>query len=320
MNERQARARGALWGQAVGDALGTTVEFRDEASIAAGGLGAWPAELVGEGPFGLLPGQVTDDTELALALGRSLVQRGAWDVEDIAESYVRWRHSEPFDVGGATHHAFGFAIPLGASVAATVRGRASRETQANGSLMRSSPLAVFGAGMARDELAAIARDDSGLSHPHEVPRWACAVFVTTLADAIETGADGKVLFERALEFARGSPVEDTLRQARTGLPASDGANMGWVRIALQHAFFHLWSATGFEAALVATVSKGGDTDTNAAITGALLGGVLGADAIPARWRDAVRDCLPRRPPEYRCHDLDELASALLSARGAGGQR
>lgn len=84
-----------------------------------------------------------------------------------------------------------------------------------------------------------------------------------------------------------------------------------MRLALQHALFHLLHSTDFEAALVQTISLGGDTDTNGAIAGALLGATLGEAAIPARWRETVRDCLPRRPVEYRCTDLTELALALL---------
>lgn len=92
---------------------------------------------------------------------------------------------------------------------------------------------------------------------------------------------------------------------------SDGENQGWVRIALQHAFFHLQRSTDFEAAIVQTIFTGGDTDTNAGIAGALLGSVLGEHAIPKRWRETVRGCLPQRPVEYRSTGLDELAETLL---------
>ncbi len=307
MTTRLQRARGALWGQAVGDALGTTVEFEKETSIAARPAGAWPQALVGAGPFGLQPGQVTDDTELALALARTLAQHHRYDDEAVAQAYLRWHDSGPFDIGGATKQAF-----AGPGTAAEVRARANHLTQANGSLMRQSPLALFGAGQPREVLAELAQRDSALSHPHQVPRWACAVFVTTLSDAIETGDEGPALYERALTFARGSPVEATLLDARRALPPSDGPDMGWVRIALQHAFFHLLHARDFSAALVQTVNKGGDTDTNAAIVGALLGGVLGREAIPPEWMSTVQRCSSPRPAPYRCADLDALAEALLA--------
>ena len=315
---KAARARGAMWGQAVGDALGTTVEFASESHIAGLGrseLPGWPEQLIGKGPFGLAPGQITDDTELALCLAGSLVRRGRYDEDDAARSYLWWRQSGPFDVGFATHQAFVAPIAPHEAAAKVMSARASKTTQANGSLMRSSPLGVFGAGTPRARLAEWARADSRLSHPSDVTQAACAVYVTTLADAIETGAEGPTLFERALAFARGSPVEDTLRAAREGLPASDGDHMGWVRLALQHAFFHLLHARQFAPALIATVRKGGDTDTNAAIVGALLGATLGVDAIPSPWRLAVASCECARPDELRTRGdrLDVLAAQLLEA-------
>ena len=298
------KARGALWGQAVGDALGTTVEFQSSES-ARKPRSEWPRALVGQGPFDLLPGQVTDDTELALALARSLARNGRYDEDDVAASYARWRASGPFDCGMATDTAFGRSLVLGPGLAERMRQRASKKTQANGSLMRSSPLGLFGVRLPREELGRLAAADSALSHPDPVCQAACAVFVTTIADAIRGETE---LYARALAFAAGTPIIDDLRV--DALPVSDGDNQGWVRIALQHAFFHLRRGTPFEEALVTTVSHGGDTDTNAAIVGALLGAAQGVNAIPLRWRETVRDCLPQRPVEYRCSDLDELALAL----------
>lgn len=309
MNIDLNRARGVLWGQAVGDALGTTVEFSDELTIATL-RGRWPRELVGAGPFNVLPGQVTDDTELALALARTLASTHRYDDDAIAEAYLAWFASEPFDFGRATSRAFRAA----AKSAEEVRQRADPKTEANGSLMRSSPLGVFGARLPREALAALARRDSQLSHPSPVCQAACAVYVTTIADALTSGLSGAQLYDRALTFAQAHAPEvlDTLEDAADGLPVSDDEhNQGWVRIALQHAFFHLKHATDFEAALVQTVVKGGDTDTNGCITGALLGAALGVEAIPARWRKTVADCRPPRPARYGCADLDALTDALL---------
>lgn len=300
-----------LWGQAVGDALGTTVEFMDELGIATRAPSAWPQEIIGAGPFSLLPGQVTDDTELALALARSLAELGRYDDDAVASAYVAWLASDPPDRGNATTQAFGRAVK-GPDIAAEVRARANAVTEANGSLMRASPLGVFGAHLPRLELAALAARDSTLSHPALVCQHASAVFVTTIADALTSTATGPQLFERALEFAKTNAplVVSTLEAARRELPVSDGQNQGWVRIALQHAFHHLHHASDFETALIATVMKGGDADTNGCITGALLGAVFGVDAIPLRWRKTVAACRPARPTRYQCGDLDELSSAV----------
>jgi ADP-ribosylglycohydrolase len=309
------RVRGVLWGQAVGDALGTTVEFLTPAAIARRGTGdGWPGALVGAGPFGLLPGQVTDDTELALALARTLVAEGAYRDDAVAGAYLAWYRSGPFDCGSATGRAFGGQGGLRGGLAEAVRRRADPHTQANGSLMRASPLGLFGRTLPREALAALAAQDSTLSHPHPVCQAACAVFTATVAEAVSTALDGPALHAFAVRFA-GSldltrPVLDTLLAAAAGPPADSVAQQGWVRHALQHAFYQLRRGAGFEASLVEVVRQGGDTDTNAAITGALLGGVAGEAGIPARWREAVQACPSPRPRAYHCADLPALAEAL----------
>lgn len=317
MSDVLSRARGVLWGQAVGDALGTSVEFQDAAAVRASPPAGWPERIVGGGPFCAAPGQVTDDTELALALARSLVAERGWREDAAASAYVAWRRSDPIDCGQATDTAFGRGLVAGPGVAAAMRARANPRTEANGSLMRSSPLGVFGHALPRASLAALAAEDSRLSHPSAMCQAACAVFVTTVADAVTSGRPGPELFERAVDFCRTStlaaPALPVLEAAREALPVSDGEHMGWVRIALQHAFFHLRRATAFDAALVETMRCGGDTDTNGAIVGALLGAAQGEAAIPSRWQLTVRSCAPDRPAEYQCGDLRELAEALVGA-------
>jgi ADP-ribosylglycohydrolase len=313
-----------MFGQAVGDALGTTVEFSDPWSIAArDGSDGWPGVIVGKGPFQVAAGQVTDDTELALSLARCLAHQGRYDDDAVARAYQAWRRSGPWDCGAATHQAFGasdelFALAQQAgvgSLSAYLRGRASKKTQANGSLMRSSPLGVYGHRLPRLELAQLAARDSTLSHPHEVCQAACAVYVTTLADAVANQLDGAALFERALAFAREhtltQPIVDTLEAARAMPPVFDDERQGWVRIAFQYAFFSLLHAQDFEQGMTTVVLGGGDTDTNGAITGALLGARFGVEAIPLRWRDAVTGCVPDRPAAFHCNDLAALADQLV---------
>jgi ADP-ribosylglycohydrolase len=312
-SSRIARARGALLGFACGDALGTTVEFHNKAAAQRRKDDAWPRDLVGGGPFRLLPGQVTDDTELMLALARSILRCGRYDEDDAARAYLRWFESGPFDCGMATRAAFAGYIDDAVPAAAVVAARASEDTQANGSLMRVLPIGVLGAALARERVAQWAMADSRLSHPSLVTQWACATYAVTVADAIEHGLRGEELFERAWAFAEGSPMEETLVACHEGLPESDAWSQGWVRIAMQHAYCHLLREAQLESALVETVLCGGDTDTNAAVVGGLLGAVRGVDAIPARWREAVVGCRSPRPAEFQCGDLLEVADGLFAA-------
>ncbi len=193
------RARGTFFGQAVGDALGTTVEFQTADAIARecpGGL----RELIGGGPFRLLAGQVTDDTELALALARSLIDRGTFDDDAVAEEYRKWYRSGPFDVGGTTALAFGTPGEPGPGLAAQMRAYASRTSQANGSLMRQRPLGVFGWRLDEIVLADLSCRDSTLSHPHIACQESCVAFTHAIAFAVRIGASAQDVSSETIRF------------------------------------------------------------------------------------------------------------------------
>jgi ADP-ribosyl-[dinitrogen reductase] hydrolase len=309
------RVRGVLWGQAVGDALGTTVEFLSPQKISARRKpDGWPREIVGAGPFRMAPGQVTDDTELALALARTLAEHGTYDDDAVAAAYVAWCRSGPKDCGMATGRAFNAPELPPTGAGNFIRRRADPDTQANGSLMRVSPLGLFGRSFPSLELARLAARDSTLSHPHPVCQAACAVYAVTIAEAITTDATGPELYDFARNFAAEHlltrPIVDTLQAAADRAPSDSTISAGWVRLAFQHAFYQLRQGKPFEEALVEVIRHGGDTDTNACITGALLGAALGESQIPARWRAVVQACRPERPPHYHCHDLSALAMTL----------
>lgn len=319
------RARGALLGQAIGDALGTTVEFEPAEQIKK----RYPKgvrDLVGGGPFGLLPGQITDDTELALALARSLVEQGRYEDDAVAAAYIQWYQSGPFDVGGTTARAFGSALSRGTGIAEQMRARASQESQANGSLMRQSPLGVFGWKLNAEKLAELSCRDSKLSHPHETCQEACVAFTYAIALAVRTGAGPAEVYREALEFMQSRPaasrsgVLNAMTNAKDHAPKDFYRQMGWVLTALQNAFFQLRHSPSVEEALVQTVAQGGDTDTNACIAGALVGAVRGESDFPARWIHTLLACKSPRPPAYSCHDLLELADTLAKLGAAASER
>jgi ADP-ribosylglycohydrolase len=195
---------------------------------------------------------------------------------------------------------------------------------ANGSLMRISPLGIFGAGRP-DEAAGWARADSRLTHPHPACQTACAAFVAAIATAIDSVSDRNDCYSAALAEAErpgADPgVREVLEAARHEPPEDFQTKMGWVLIALQNAFFQLLHARTFEDGVVDTVMRGGDTDTNAAIAGALLGAFHGRAGVPARWVRAVQSCRPLpgsrsghpRKIEFWPVDALELAEALLTA-------
>jgi len=320
------RAQGCLLGQLAGDALGSLVEFRSAQSISA----QYPSgvrDLADGGAWNTLAGQPTDDSEMALLLARSIVARGGYDAGAALDAYVHWHDSAPFDMGGTTRAALQAAsrAPGEGERVAVAAAAAKQESQANGSLMRCSPLGVVGSHHPARAVA-WAREDSGLTHPHPVCREACAAFVAALVAAIGHGAGPEDAYQAACaEAARGGEpaVIETLALARSGPPESFTLHEGWVLIALRNAFFQLLHAPSVEEGVVATVMGGGDTDTNGAIAGALLGAVHGRDAVPRSWRRGVLTCRPLRevgavrprPEELWPVDALVLAEALLAIGG-----
>lgn len=278
---RLRRVQGLLLGQLAGDSLGGLVEFsRPPFDV--------PRRLRDGGHWGILAGQPTDDSEMALALAHCLVEHGGFDPEHVREAYVQWRESGPFDIGSTTSRG--------------LKGHPDVHSQANGSLMRCSPLGLLG-----DPGAAA--QDSRLTHPHPACVDACTGFVAALAAAVDGASVPEVLAAARARAGSAagwvdSPPQDYLDR------------QGWVRIAFGNAFHQLASGRTLEEALVDTVARGGDTDTNAAIAGALLGAVQGRDAVPAQWRKALLSCRPHRafrgcdkPRPRRYWPVDALALA-----------
>jgi ADP-ribosylglycohydrolase len=319
------RAIGCLLGQVIGDSLGSLVEFQPAAAIAR----AYPAgvrELRDGGTWNTIAGQPTDDAELALALARTLAGRPSYDAEAVAESYGRWFASAPFDCGHTTARALGAAARAPSGKAAAARAAADGASQSNGSLMRVAPIGIWAANP--DAAAAAAMADSALSHPHPVCVTACGAYAAAIAAGI-AGGDRADMRRAARGVAAaagtaGAAVVATLDQAAGGAPPADfQQQMGWVLTALHNAFFHLATTPDPVEALVQTVGAGGDTDTNAAIVGALLGAATGRRAWPVSMSLPVLTCRPDaglagvarpRPEEYWPDDLIDLAEALLSRR------
>ena len=317
------RAIGCLMGQLIGDSLGSLVEFRDSRSIA----GQYPngvRDLADGGTWNTLAGQATDDSELALALARSLARQDSFDDEALAEAYGAWITSHPFDIGNTTRQGLGAASRAKSGKADAARKAANRTSQANGSLMRIAPIGIWAS--SASEAASVAALDSSLSHPNPVCLTACAAFAAAVHEGVRSGSRA-AMFDVAIQIAEaaddGGVIARALRQAGDGqFPDNFQSNQGWVIVAFQNAFAHLVRGDAPEDALISTVGRGGDTDTNGAIAGALLGAAWGRDRLPARWCLPVLACRPAaalgapqpRPAVYWPDDVPRLAEALLIRR------
>lgn len=308
-----ARAQGCWLGQLTGDSLGSLVEFSSPEWIDGRYPDGGPHELHDGGYWQIMAGQPTDDSELALALARTVIAHGRFDRDEVWEAYRRWYRSHPFDMGQTTRQALSQPRPQ-------LEGKS--ESQANGALMRCSPLALLGFRRPA-EMLEWSDEDASLTHPHPVCLSANRAYLRGIAAGLR-GGSAEEAYAAALDGALG-PVRETLEAARREPPSDYVSHQGWVLKALQNAFYHLLNTPTWKDALVATVRRGGDTDTNACIAGALLGALHGREAIPLQWRQMVLSCRPHgeaqafRPRPAFCWPVDAHEQAewlLLCGEGA----
>lgn len=286
----------------------------------------------GGGMHALAPGQITDDGELTICLARGLRElptSGTPSLEPVALEYYNWVHSQPFDMGHTTESAMGAcqSVHTDLGVCAQVMRDAAADrcmnSKANGSLMRATPLAIWGYALAPSALAEWARADSGLSHPNSSCTDSVAAYVIAIAHLLTHPGDSGGAIAVAQTWCDANACDDVqawLAQALAGNTARFTPQDGFVKIAFTHAFHHLNIGSNFSDAIRATLAGGGDTDTNACIVGGLMGALHGANAIPQAWRDAVLSCDTKkgqsRPPWLFASTADELIDALLQRANA----
>jgi ADP-ribosylglycohydrolase len=320
-------ALGTFLGACIGDAAGATLEFR---GLPAPDDVERAMAMSGGGFFRLASGQITDDGELALSLADALSRSSSFDIETIARAYARWVDSGPFDIGTTTRLSLaGFREPSWRQTfekegyASAMKAAASRycgASKANGSLMRIAPLALWGHRLSDDDLARCAMEDSLLSHPNASCRHALACYVIAVANLLRQPGERGPAFARAIAWAERNANQEVrlwLREAVERTPVDFLSQVGFIRIAFVNAFQHLLQESSYERTIRDTLQKGGDTDTNACIAGALVGAAVGAGSIPEPMKAAVLGCDTRqgrpRPEFLHGRRVPELTKALLSA-------
>ncbi len=296
--ELEDRLRGCLMGLMCGDALGAPLEFHSQADLERRHPGGVAGMVEGWGSTAdRAAGDITDDSEMAICLLRSLVRTGGFDREDVLESYREWLDTAPMDVGMTTMNG--------------LLGECLGDSQANGALMRIAPLAVFAALNPACDWEGAAEEDACLTHIHPKCRHANVIFVESLLLALR-GERPAFIYAAALSRAavlREDSLIARLKAAATEEPANYESSAGWVEIAFHAAYYWLLHAGDYRSAMCALVNRLGDPDTNAAIAGALLGARFGEKAIPKPWRRAVMNGSRSRP-----HFLGAQAGMRLLGR------
>lgn len=266
-------------GLAVGDAVGTTLEFRQRDT--------YPplTDMIGGGPFHLTPGVWTDDTSMALALADSLVVCGKLEPGDLMRRFVAWwRHGEYsptgtcFDIGVTTRTALGRFERNGDPIA----GDTNQHSAGNGSLMRLAPIAIWGVGAGVAKTRAAARLQSATTHGAPQCLDACEAYALVLRAAI-IGAP----FCDAVEAGKGTgadPVATIISGGWRHKAREEIHSSGYVAHSLEAAIWCVDQTASFRDAVLLAANLGDDADTTAAIAGQLAGALYGAGGIPEEWR------------------------------------
>ncbi len=289
------RARGVILGLAVGDALGAALEFAPRTASPKDYL----RDMAGGGPFGLKPGQWTDDSALTFALAKSLILRNGFDPEDVMTRFHSWYCTGEysctgtcFDIGVTTREALERFERSGDPFA----GSTDERKAGNGSLMRLAPVALFCLDNEAEAIR-IAREQSRLTHAAPQCISACDYFVQLLRSTMLGGG-------HPLELGRWSGHPD-IEAAKTaywgGRERRFIRSGGYVAETLEGALWAVGSSATFEDALISAVNLGNDADTVGAVTGALAGAKYGASSIPQRWL---------KPLAWR-EELEALAVSLV---------
>jgi ADP-ribosyl-[dinitrogen reductase] hydrolase len=264
------RVRAAFLGVAIGDALGATLEFMTPKEIRA--RFGEHRDLTGGGWLHLKPGQITDDTGMALALARAILScAGRVEPEACARAFDDWMRARPVDIGNTVRRGIMHYRRTGETCVPY-----ADEAAGNGALMRCLPAAIVSFGAGPEAVAEAWRAQAHVTH-HCARSDAAGLFFMQLLHAALAGQDKRsLLHDVAHPFAARHP-EFNFRKRRRDNPS------GYVVDTLQVVLQAFFDTDTFEECLVDAANRGGDADTTAAIAGMLAGAHAGMAAIPPRW-------------------------------------
>jgi ADP-ribosylglycohydrolase len=306
------RSLGCVIGAFIGDSIGSLLEFKSHVSEEEADLAL---TMPGGGPFNLIPGQVTDDSELAIALARALTwnspehdilktsgEVGQYDSNVIAMHYIEWWMSGPFDKGRTISNALFGAT----TVEECYKNAARSRSESNGGLMRITPLAVFCSTIDNEELAErMVRSEQSLTHSNTTAQNAAITYVLAIRCMIRGGTSEEA-FDKIYRFDN---LHDYISAIDNRIPGNK--NIGHAKIAWSHAFYHLKKGSSYLEAMRDVLLLAGDTDTNCAIVGGLIGASLGFEKLQEeipRQIEIFMKCRPNRP--YVPSEIIELVQKM----------
>ncbi|MEQ1636805.1 MAG: ADP-ribosyl-[dinitrogen reductase] hydrolase [Methylococcales bacterium] len=260
------RALAAYLGFACGDALGATVEFMTPRQINKRyGI---HQEIIGGGWLDLEAGQVTDDTQMSLALGQAIIDAQGWNLPAVADNFVAWLESNPPDVGNTCRRGI-----LRYRDSGELMGLPRDDEAGNGACMRNLPVT----------LATLNRPDyfddwsvqqSHITHNNLLSDMA-TLSLGRMVHRLISGQDIIACYEEAEKLIR--------QHSAFNYSPYLGKSSGYIIDTVQTILHYFFKTDSFESCLIATVNQGGDADTTGALAGMLAGAKYGLHQIPQRW-------------------------------------
>lgn len=282
MNSEKDRSIGSLVGLAVGDAVGTTLEFKARDSY------EHLTDMIGGGPFSLPVGAWTDDTSMALCLAISFLESNEFDPKDQMERYRRWQQNGYlsstgvcFDIGGTVADALNRFAASGEPMS----GSTHASSAGNGSLMRLAPVVEFYYPNLQ-KILHYSQESSKTTHGAAECIDACRIFSELLHRAISGKDKSKILepveMQGSTEF-----VSRVAQMAFTNLSRDEIKGSGYVMESIEAALWCFNNSDNFKEAILLAANLGDDADTTAAICGQIAGAHYGVSGIPNEWKDKL---------------------------------
>jgi len=295
MNSRFA---GCLVGLACGDALGGPAE---EIPGHPGKVVKPVTEMIGGGNFGLLFGQITDDTEMALCLVRSLIEKQGFDPADVAHKFKEWFFDSPIGAGGTVRTAME-RLRDGHSWEEAGNSELGLKSLGNGSVMRCAPIAMFDC-YCPEALTKHTHEQGIITHPRLECAQAAYFINKIISYLLKATEPSKEELTRAMSsgtltihgpraaivYALQYVGVETQEKYKDIAKREQINPSGTVHNTVIASVNCLLTTYTFEDAIVKAVNLGGDADTIAAITGAMAGAWYGIEAIPERWSSKLVD-------------------------------
>lgn len=262
-----------LLGGWCGDAIGAVLEFYNKKITKD--IALYAIDMPGGGQLNVAPGQITDDSELEISLYSVLYDKDpnlGFPIEEVAQTYIKWYKSNPFDIGRTCAKAFSFC-----NNSTEMYNNAHKYnllSEANGALMRAAAIAVWCRNQPIKKIIEYAHMDCLLSHPNEKCKECNALYCIAIVYLLNNPGDANGAYNLAFNYSK------LTREWLNEEIKDCTINIGHIKHAFQLAFYHLKNKTSYKDAILDTLMRGGDTDTNAKIVGSMIGSLHGIANIP----------------------------------------